>query len=235
MTLRSPLSGRIRDRSLAVVSLCARATLSVPSASAIEPPQKKARPGLAGFRSELLEVGPSLRTIEPAALDPARAAAFQRLIDLTAPEWEVRWDDRADRAHLVQGVGFPLLPASARDASLADVERLLRAFLQEHGELLGVDGRSLRLDSERSLALGNGRVWSVEFQQMHRGIPVDGASVFFRINNGNIVQFGSERVAAVRIAPNPALPAAEAFARLLAGLGVPAAEVRETVDAGTLR
>jgi hypothetical protein len=257
MTLRFLLPGSPRSLAMAVVSLGAIGALAVPSASAIQPSQKaKSRLLVEGFRNDVLEVGPSLRTIDAAALaDPTRsrampddsAAGLQRLIDATSPDWEIRWDDRADRAHLIQGAGFPLLPGAGnrlrpdeagltggRAATLSDVERLLRGFMTDHADLLRVDPASLRLDAERSVSVGNGRAWFVEFQQVHGGVPVEGA-VFFRVNNGNIVQFGADRVADVRISVAPAVSRDAAFASLLLELGIDRSAVSEIVDAGTLK
>ena len=251
MTVRFSLPRRPRSWVLAVVSLSLLGATSVPSAFAVQPPNKKARLLVEGLRSESFDVGPSLRTIDGAALDES-AVGLQRLVRATSREWEVRWDDRSDRPHLIQGVGVPLLPGAGntlaadraglvdaagaeRQPALADVERLLRGFMAEYADVLRVDAASLRLDPARTTAVGNGRAWFVEFQQFHGGVPVEGAAVYFRINSGNIVQFGADRVSDVRISARPGLQSQAAFRRLLARLGVERSEVSEIVDAGTLK
>ena len=251
MTFRFSLPRRRRSWVPAVVSLSLLGATSVPSAFAIQPTKKKARLLVEGVRGESFEVGPTLRTIDGASLDES-AVGLQRLVQATSREWEIRWDDRSNRPHLIQGVGVPLLPGAgnalasdgaglvdatgaARQPVLADVERLLRGFMAEYADILRVDAASLRLDPTRSAAVGNGRAWFVEFQQFHGGVPVEGAAVYFRVNNGNIVQFGADRVSDVRISARPALQREAAFRRLLARLGVERSEVSEIVDAGTLK
>jgi hypothetical protein len=160
--------------------------------------------------------------------------------------WEVRWDTRSGRPHLIQGVGVPLLPGRGRTASrgpggrtraltLDDVERAARAFLGRHPGLLRVDPGALRLDRARSLAIDEGRVWLLELQQVHEGVPVEGAAVFFRINNGNIVQVGADRVADVTAAVEARVAREEAFSALLQRAGAQAAEAVHASDAGSLR
>ncbi len=256
-----------RPRLGLVAALLAIAGIAAAPAFAVQPPEKKSLLAQS-FQSPAIEVAPSLATLDPGTLvaassfaatgeaasapNAASAAALQKLIDATSAEWEIRWDERSDRPHLLQGPGIALLPGAGnalrpddtglvdatgaeRKATLADLERLLRAFLAENADLFRVDPSSLRLDTARSVSAAGGRVWFVELQQMAAGVPVEGASVFFRVNNGNIVQMGADRVADVRIAATPAIPRAAAFNRLLARLGVKPPSVREMVDRGTLK
>jgi hypothetical protein len=231
----------------------------VPPALAVEPPDKPRADALRrGYQSPILEVGPSLSTLEGERVadrgtaerlpaDARSVAGLQRIMDRSSADWEVRWDARSDRPHLVQGAGYALLPGAgnrlrAEDVGLSgaatrkDVEAALRAFLSENADVFRVAPSDLRLDPSRTQDAGNGRVWFVEFQQTFRGVPVEGANVFFRVNNGNIVQFGADRVGDVRLGSvRPQIGRERAFARLLAGLGVPRAQVSETLDAGTLK
>ncbi len=68
---------------------------------------------------------------------------------------------------------------------------------------------------------------SSSFQQFHRGVPVEGANVFFRINNGNIVQFGADRVADVRTNPTPKIDRVAALASILRAVNFRVAEIEE--------
>ena len=144
---------------------------------------------------------------------------MSRFLGEQAGRWEVRWDSRSGRPHLVQGTGIPLLPGSgnrlsraqagltgSREVQLEDVERLVRGFMERYPEMFRIDLGDLRLDRRASGSHGpDQRLWFVEFQQFHEGVPVEGANVFFRINNGNIVQFGTDRIAEVGIGAQPAL------------------------------
>ena len=166
----------------------------------------------------------------------------------SSADWEIQWDARSDRPHLVQGAGFPLLPGagnlmahaeaglrSDRRVELADVERLVRGFLDRYPDVLRVDPSTLRLDPTRSATAGNGRVWFVELQQFHEGVPVEDANVFFRINNGNIVQFGADRIGDVGVTMVPRRDRPKVFARLLRKLGIERSELSEIVNEGTLK
>ena len=58
--------------------------------------------------------------------------------------------------------------------------------------------------------------------------------MFFRVNSGNVVQFGADRIADVGIGVQPALDAREAMQRGLDAMGASVSDVAETLDAGTL-
>ncbi len=169
-----------------------------------------------------LEVGPSLTGHDPAAF-----ANAERLMAKGFARWEVRWDERSNRPHLIQGGGFPLLPgkgnrivaadlglASANALELKDVEPLLRQFIADYPDVFRLPQGTLKLDTQRSVKLRDGRVWFVEFKQYRGGVPVEGANVFFRINNGNIVQFGTDKLADVTVSTRPTVTAAAALDHL---------------------
>jgi Zn-dependent metalloprotease len=99
-----------------------------------------------------------------------------------------------------------------------------------------VSGLDLRLDANSTINVGDQKqIWFVELQQFHRGVPVEGAKVYFRINNGNIVQFGAERVAAVRTGAKPKIDRAAALAAVVQALRFPVEEIGEILDPGTLK
>jgi hypothetical protein len=196
-----------------------------------------------------LDVEPSLVRYEVGApLPPGIEERLSRFFTHYSDQWEVRWDLRSDRPHMIQGAGIPLLPGAGNSllpadvglpkdghVELAEVERLVRGFLGTFPEVLGVDPRALRLDPSSSLATEGGRLWVVELQQLHGGVPVEGARVFFRINSGNIVQFGADRVAEVRSAGRARLGKEAALPRARAALSAEATAVAEVVDPGTLK
>jgi hypothetical protein len=200
-----------------------------------------------GFAAEELEVRPSLEILPRGAEKSLANPALQRLFAFHSDAWEVRWDTRGDRPNLIQGAGIPLLPGRGNRLGLADlklahpgvpeaadVETRVRAFLADFPELLNVEGFDLRLDPAATVNAGEeGELWLVELQQFHRGVPVEGAKVYFRINHGNIVQLGAERVAEVRTSPQPRIDRAAALAAAVQALGIPAADL-QILDPGTL-
>jgi Zn-dependent metalloprotease len=228
--------------------------LLLPSlASAFIPEEESNRGKLAaifgGFQSDELDVQPSVEVLSRGSRKALETPALQRFFATQSDEWEVRWDKRSDRPNLIQGAGIPVIPGRGNRLTpaelklghegalrVADVEKRLRAFMDEFPELLGVSNIDLRLDAKSTVNVGeDNQVWFVEFQQFHRGVPVEGANVFFRINNGNIVQFGTERVADVRIGATPKIDRAAALAAAFKTLGFRVDDVREIVNPGTLK
>ena len=202
-----------------------------------------------GFQSSALEVQPSVELQSRGSAKALGNPALQRFFAHQSDEWEVRWDKRSDRPNLIQGVGIPLLPGRGNKLAvsdlklaheggprMADVEAKLRGFMADFPELLGVSNVDLRFNEKGSVyAGGENDLWFVEFQQFHRGVPVEGANVFFRINNGNIIQFGTDRVADVRTNPNPKIDRAAALASALRALGFRLSEIEEITKPGTLK
>ncbi|MGE0639300.1 MAG: hypothetical protein AB7G12_05840 [Thermoanaerobaculia bacterium] len=140
------------------------------------------------------------------AIAPAVAAEWSSFVAEVAGEWSAGVDPRTGTIGLVEGSGLPWIPGFGNRLSLGSVsaplsatgevgletmESLARRFLAQHGALLGVDPAELRLNPERS---GQAAVhlWYVEFDLYRDGIRVDDARVVFRVNNGNLVQFGTE-------------------------------------------
>lgn len=229
-------------------------TLLVPSlALAIEPPQDLPSV-LFGkqFSSPELEVQPSVQVFDRGSDKAGNLPSLQRFYAYHSDEWEVRWDQRSDRPNLIQGAGIPLLPGRGNklrredlkvghgsELRMADVESLVRQFLADFPEVLNVSGFDLRLDPNASVSVGDGvgdehQLWFLELQQYHRGLPVVGAKAFFRVNNGNLIQFGTERVAPVRIPTTPRVSREAAFAKVLQAGGFKVSEISEILDPGTL-
>lgn len=224
------------------------AVLSGGTASAIQPTAETSAFRLPeGLVLPDYDVQPSLVLFEPGGADlpddVRRFAAEER------GRWEVRWDVRNDRPHLIQGSGVPLLPGRGNRLTRADlglpasgrfrvedVEKAVRAFMARYPELFRIAPENLRLDRAQSTAYGpDDRLWFVVLQQVHEGVPVEGANVFFRINHGNLVQFGSDRVAEVGIGADPALAAPDARRRGIETIGMDPADVVEVVNPGTLK
>ena len=234
--------GRWSVVALAVAVLC-------PSfAFAIVPPHESTRAVAIGGISPL-EVTPSLEIFEKGTRKAADLPSFQRFFAHHSAEWEVRMDTRNARPNLIEGAGIPLLPGRgnrltlddlklghAGDVTLKDVEARVRAFLAAFPEVLRLGSVELRLDEKSSARAGrDGQFWVIELAQTHKGIPIEGANVFFRINQGNVIQFGAEKIASVRLDTRAKVGREAAFATALAKLGVGLFEKTEIVNAGELR
>ena len=136
---------------------------------------------------------------------------LDRFLARHSERWEVRWDTRTDNPHLLQGPGIRLLDETT--VRIEEVARRLLSFLDDHSELFTVRPEALRLDRRRSTGLGNGR-WLIEFEQIHRGLPVIGAKVFMRLNDGRLVQFGSRSLTPVGLRTEPDLSLQQILGRV---------------------
>lgn len=190
-----------------------------------------ALPDIATFSSPSLAPEPALDLLLGSDKQANRSPALAEFLATYGSDWEIRWDRASNRPHLMQGPGIALLPrkpalADASEGfqpSLEQVEDLTRQFLWRVADLLRVDPDDLVFDRLQSRLVGRQQhLWLVHFQQQYLGLPVEGARVFLRINHGNVVQFGTERLAGVRLDTRPSLPQDEVFHRALdavAGLG----------------
>jgi PKD repeat protein len=135
------------------------------------------------------------------------------------------WKGSVDRrtgqivdAVATEGLGLPWIPGRGNSLLPADIaqhlkgkakpdlltlESIARAFLPRVAPLLGVAPSALVLAPGRSGPRA-GQVWLVDFNVFVGGRPIDGARVFFRIHQGNLIQLGSENLPS----PGSAVPAA---------------------------
>src|SRR5436190_15405190 len=121
-------------------------------------------------------------------------------------EWRAVVDRRTGRISLAEGGNVAAIPGAGNRLQQSDIASFLagkpkpdlavldaitRSFLQRFAPLLGADPRTLRLNLGRSGQPAS-HVWFVDYDVVREGLPVEGARVVFRYNNGNLVQWGSE-------------------------------------------
>ena len=200
---------------IAKTTALAAALIAAPLAFAFDVPkgvESTALVSTSAFNTPGLNVNPTQDIYQAGQLRAAGLRGMDSFLAANGNNWEVRWDVRNNRPNLIQGQGIAILPKDSKaELKLADVERLLRSFMEKNAGLLGIEGFDLRLDKSRSINYG-GYYWSVEFQQFAGGVPVEDANVFFRINHGNIIQFGVNKVAEVNVLTIPSVTDAEALA-----------------------
>jgi hypothetical protein len=115
--------------------------------------------------------------------------------------WKAMVDSRNGRVTVAEGEGIPWiagrgnkLAAQAKAPGLSDVEKIARGFLPRVAAMLGVNPNSLVLNQGRS---GNPAdyLWFLDFDVTdNSGVIIEGARVVFRVNHGNLIQFGSENI-----------------------------------------
>jgi hypothetical protein len=148
--------------------------------------------------------------------------------------WSAIVDARSGLVEIAEGSGIAWIPGRGNDLTVADLgaylagapnvdvetlEHLARAFVEQRPQLFGVETRRLVLDREASMPVAD-HVWFLQFHVLtDDGVPIEGARVFFRVNNGNLIQFGAERVPPADLEPAPAaIGPAAAEAALAAAL-----------------
>jgi hypothetical protein len=133
----------------------------------------------------------------------------------------VAWLPGRGNALTRNDVAAYLKPGAAR-VDLAGVEAIARGYLPRLALMMGVDPSSLVLNPGRS-GQPAGHVWFVDFDVVKGGMVVEGARVLFRVNNGNLIQFGSEYLPAPGAAVPPTqvtrVAALAAAAKAIGGFG----------------
>ncbi len=201
----------------------------------------------------LVYVSPQLRLpqttvdlddLRPGQSDAAGLAAFRRD---NGPSWSARLDARRNVLTLLHGGAIPFLPGPANglrwdafgaacgDASCLPVDRveaLTRRFLVRHKALLGVDPAELVFDPSSTGPAAH--MYFATYRQSANGVPVEGASLRFVVNRGNLVQVSTARLAHVTVSTTPTLRKTD-LATVLAGYlgGFPDA-ADHVLDAGSL-
>jgi hypothetical protein len=176
---------------------------------------------------------------------------FLRFKSQYGPDWFLRMDRRTLRPAMVWGSGIPWVPAEVQAAVKGaagekDAQKQVAAylgaraasFMEENGDLLKlrIDGRNLSLNVARAATLADNRLWFVVYSASLDGVPIQDAEVFFRVNSGNLIQFGVQNIGdALATAPTvPAVAADPARAAAIAYAGGADLSTTHFLDYGTL-
>jgi hypothetical protein len=220
--------------------------------SAFDVPGKDEGPATAGvevFNPQFL-AEPSVETYSPALGLVYSGGPWQDFLREAGPDWDISLDLRANRPNLVEGQGIPWYPgvgnSLARENSPASgtaaahplltndrLRNLALAFIESHRELLGVSADTLRFNPDKTVIFDDGAYASVGFDYLYQGIPVEGAEVFFRVNHGNLIQFGTVLVSDVKLDTKPSVgkdAATEAVRRHFEDFGDPRLRISTALD-----
>ena len=147
--------------------------------------------------------------------------------------WRFVLDLRRGVPTLVTGGAIPMVPGPANGLRWSEVapgcdgldclpqatvEARARALLAANQAIFGVADGDLVLDPDGTLAVGRS-LYFVRFAWRHAGIPVEGASVYLRINNGNLIQIATSGIGPIALDPAPAIPGDQAWRKVLDYLG----------------
>jgi hypothetical protein len=161
------------------------------------------------FVSESLQI-----SAQSEALDDVRVTSAADIANtwdsfrVSHGDWSAIVDKRTGKIESAEGQGIPFVPGHGnqfqmkdisadlgddRQIDLARMEAITRAFLPRVTNLLGVDPSTLILNQGRSGQPAD-HLWFVDFDVTYDGVAVEGARVVFRVNSGNLIQFGSENL-----------------------------------------
>ena len=125
--------------------------------------------------------------------------------------WQVSVDKRSGKPALVSGSGMPWIPGRGNNLSedavaitTDHVVNIARQFIDRYPELFGVDNADLEVIPESTGEFG-GYLWFVHLQRTFHGIPVEKSYIVFRVNSGNLIQFGGEYLGDINLDPLPTI------------------------------
>ena len=143
------------------------------------------------------------------------------------PSWKATVDHRSGLIAFAEGGNVAWVPGrgnSLTNASISTVlagrtkpdmavlDTIARNYMKSVAGLMGIDPANLVLNAGRS-GQPAGHVWFVDYDLVLGGMPVEGARVVFRVNNGNLIQFGTENIpGAGTVVPSGKLSQSQALA-----------------------
>src|SRR4051812_45416432 len=189
------------------------------------------------FRSDRLQISEELEAIDnvPGLVAAGTQSAWSSF-HLNAPtEWRAVVDKRHGQVSFAEGGNLAWIPGRGNSLTLSDIalfvkpgdpkidltamEKIARNFLPRVAGMMGVDAKSLVLSVARS-GQPAGHIWFVDFDVVVGGMKVEGARVVFRVNNGNLIQFGTENLPAAKaVAPLVKITQAQALAAVARYIG----------------
>src|SRR3954447_9247399 len=153
-------------------------------------------------------------------------------------EWNASIDKRTGLVTFAEGGNVAWIPGHGNKLTTQDVggflkskpqidlevmDTIARDYMPRVKSFIGFDPNQLTLNRGRS-GQPAGHVWFVDYDVVREGMPIEGARVVFRVNNGNLIQYGSENlpapgatVPATRLTQKQAL---DAVAKLIGGFQV---------------
>jgi hypothetical protein len=123
-------------------------------------------------------------------------------------EWNALVDKRTGRVEIAEGAGIPWIPGTGNKLSkalgtrvdLAALDAIARNFMPQVSNILGIDPSRLVINQGRSGQPAD-YLWFVDYDVLASdGTPIEGARVVFRVNHGNLIQFGTEGLPAGSLA-----------------------------------
>ncbi|HEY3568118.1 MAG TPA: hypothetical protein VGP73_09320 [Thermoanaerobaculia bacterium] len=123
-------------------------------------------------------------------------------------EWNASIDKRTGLVTFAEGGNVAWIPGHGNHLTTKDLGLFLKAkpqidlevmdaiardYMPRVKSFVGFDPSQLALNRARS-GQPAGHVWFVDYDVVREGMPIEGARVVFRVNNGNLIQYGSENL-----------------------------------------
>ena len=133
-------------------------------------------------------------------------------------EWNATIDKRTGLVTFAEGGNVAWIPGRGNKLSTKDLgvflkskpqvdlevmDSIARDYMTRVKSFLGIDPSQLVLNRARSGQPAS-HVWFVDYDVVRDGLAIEGARVVFRVNNGNLIQYGTENLPA----PGAQVPAA---------------------------
>ena len=125
-------------------------------------------------------------------LEPGVRSGWDDFLRGAGGPWKGHVDRRTGRVDAAEGSGIPWNHGGGKP-DLPRMEAVARGFLPRVSRMLGIDPATLDLAPGRSGRVAE-HLWLVDFDVRMDGLAVEGARVVFRVNNGKLVQFGTENL-----------------------------------------
>src|SRR3954464_1383398 len=125
-----------------------------------------------------------------------------------AAEWNATIDKRSGLVTFAEGGNVAWIPGRGNRMTLQDLAGVLagqqkidlnamdaiaRGYMPRVQAFVGFESSDLVLNQGRS-GQPSGHLWFVDYDVVKEGMPIEGARVVFRVNNGNLIQYGSENL-----------------------------------------
>jgi trimeric autotransporter adhesin len=219
---------KTRALQLAVVAFLL-AALALPAAAQRVKDAKQNLDNLA-FARPHLRISQTLTPVDALQQRYEALPEMDRFRSENGVEWNFLMDERTGRVNLLDGGAIPFVPGpanslrweaadgSCQSLSCVPVERmedLGRDFLTRYQSIFKVDPSELVLDRVGSTPVGES-IYFLRFQWVFGGVPVESASIFMVVNNGNLIQVGMENIGDIKLDPVPTISEKTAW-EMLAG------------------
>ena len=198
-------------KTLKTVALAGTAAMLAATVSAQMMPRNDSGPlGRLATLKEALSPPASTALLDQAnaGIAPNGPDAWGRFQSEAGGTWVGYIDRRSGYLEFAEGSGWPWIPGAGNNLSDADIasflgasgavdlatmDRVARAFFPQVSSLLGVEAKDLKLSEGRSGPMSD-YLWYVDYDVYRGGWKIEDAHVMFRINHGNLVQFGTDVV-----------------------------------------